>query len=92
MTCSAPKVPMTCFPTVQFIFHGTLQNWPEENCHVVYGKELILKACHDVKIIHTYDVVHEVKWHIKVDPEFTKGLSDLVSSMFYISCHLTIFT
>src|SRR6266511_4190079 len=26
MTCSAPKVPMTCFPTVQFIFHGTLQN------------------------------------------------------------------
>ena len=67
-------------------------NWPEENRRVVYGKELILKACQDDKIIRTYDVVHEVKQRIKVDPEFTKGLSDLVSSMFYISCHLTIFT
>ncbi len=69
-------------------------NWPEENRRVVYGKELILKACRDNKIIRTYDVVHEVKRRIKVDPKFTKGLSDLVSIMFYISMlfKLTIFT
>ena len=31
-------------------------NWPEENRRVVYGKELILKACRDDKIIRTYDI------------------------------------
>jgi hypothetical protein len=66
------------------------KNWPEENRRVVYGKELILKACQDEKIIHTYNIVHEVKRRIKVDPGFTKGLSDLVSSMFYVSMPFTL--
>jgi hypothetical protein len=55
------------------------KNWPEENNHSAYGKERLLKACRDKKIIRTYDVIAEVKTHIKKDPDFMKGLSDLVS-------------
>ena len=54
------------------------KNWPEENNRSTYGKERLLKACRD-KIIRTYDVIAEVKTRIKKDPDFMKGLSDLVS-------------
>jgi len=55
------------------------KNWPEENNRSAYGKERLLKACRDKNIIHTYDVIEEVKTRIKKDPGFMKGLSDLVS-------------
>jgi hypothetical protein len=55
------------------------KNWPEENNRSAYGKERLLKACRDKNIIHTYDVIAEVKTRIKKDPDFMKGLSDLVS-------------
>ena len=55
------------------------KNWPEENNRSAYGKEQLLKACRDKNIIHTYDVIDETKTRIKKDPEFMKGLSDLVS-------------
>jgi len=55
------------------------KNWPEENNHSAYGKKQLLKACRDKNIIHMYDVIDEMKTRIKKDPEFMKGLSDLVS-------------
>jgi hypothetical protein len=56
-----------------------MKNWPEENNRNSYGKELILKACRDHGIVRTYSVVPEVKKHVKTNPDFTKGLCDLVS-------------
>ena len=49
-------------------------NWLEDNNQNLYSKELILKGCHDAEILCTYDMVGEVKTHIKSDPEFTKVL------------------
>jgi len=55
------------------------KNWPEENNQNSYGKELILKACRDPGIVRTYHIVPEVKKCVKTNPDFTKGLCDLVS-------------
>ena len=63
------------------------KNWPEENNCSTYPKERLLKACQDKNIMHTYDVIAEVKTHIKQDPNFMKGLSDLVSlAILHVVC------
>jgi len=59
------------------------KNWPEENNHTAYGKELLLKACRDKDITGTYGVVDEVKQCIKTDHDFMKGLGDLVRLTFF---------
>jgi len=54
------------------------RNWPEADNRNVYAKALLLKACKDVDIRNTYDIAHEVRRRIKVDPYFTKALCNLV--------------
>jgi len=87
--------------TLQAIIHHAItqatndvllrKNWLEENNHSTYGKEQLLKACRDKNIIHTYDVVAEVKTRIKKDPEFMKGLSNLVSRViFHETCMIDL--
>ena len=63
-------------------------NWPEDNNRNLYGKELVLKGCHDAEIVCTYDMVGEVKRRVKTDPGFTKGLCDLVSSILDLDFNL----
>lgn len=57
--------------------------WPEENSRNTYGHQLILKACHNSDLLHSYPSLKEVKQRIKREPKFSKGISDLVGYYVY---------